>query len=163
TCQLGNFGQAVKYGDYNGNACVLGRLYTVFASSAGLANVRSFFQSFVVSSTPTTLVYNGAVTSDYHDAATLSAVLTLSGTSAGVSGQTITFSIGTQSCPGVTNAAGFASCTLTPNQVPGPYTVTASFAGAGNLQASSASASFTITKEETTLSYTGDTVIANNT
>src|SRR5262249_11846806 len=87
TCQLGNFGQAVKYGDYNRNACVLGRLYTFFASSAGLANVRSFFQSFVVSSTPTTLVYNGAVTSDYHDAATLSAVLTLSGTSAGVSGQ----------------------------------------------------------------------------
>lgn len=163
TCQIGNFGEAVKYGDYNGNACVLGRLYTVFASSAGLTNVRSSFQSFVVGSTPTTLVYNGDSTGDFHDPVTLSAVLTLSGTSAPVSGQTITFSIGTQSCPGVTTAAGFASCPLTLNQASGPYTVTANFAGAGNFQASSASASFTITREETTLSYTGDTVIANNT
>lgn len=163
TCQLGTVGQAVKYGDYNGNACVLGRLYTVFASSAGLSNVRDFFQSFVVSPTPTTLIYNGATTGDFHDPVTLSGVLTLSGTSAPVSGQTITFTIGTQSCPGVTNAAGFASCPLTLNQIPGAYTVTASFAASGNFQASSASTGFTITKEETTLSYTGDTVIGNNT
>jgi len=138
-------------------------LYTVFASSAGLANVRNFFQSFVVAPTPTTLIYNGNTQGDFHDSVTLSGVLTLSGTSAGVSGQTITFSVGSQSCPGVTNASGFASCPLTLNQVPGPYTVTANFAGAGNFQASSASAGFTITKEETTLSYTGDTVIANST
>jgi hypothetical protein len=163
TCQIGNFGEAVKYGDYNGNACVLGRLYTVFASSAGLTSVRNFFQSFVVGSTPTTLVYNGDTTGDFHDSVTLSGVLTLSGTSAPVSGQNITFTIGTQSCPGVTNPAGFASCPLTLNQASGPYTVNANFAGAGNFQASSASASFTITREETTLSYTGDTVIANNT
>ena len=39
----------------------------------------------------------------------------------------------------------------------------AKFAGAGLYQPSSASAPFTITKEETTLSYTGDTIIANNT
>jgi len=163
TCQLGNFGQAVKYGDYNGNACVLGRLYTVFASSAGLSNVRDFFQSFVVAPTPTKLVYNGATTGDFDDSVTLSGVLTLSGTTAGVNGQTVTFSVGTQSCSGVTNTAGLASCPLILNQVPGPYTVTASFAGAGNFQASSASTGFTITKEETTLNYTGDTVIANNT
>jgi hypothetical protein len=163
TCQLGNFGEAVKYGDYNGNACVLGRLYTVFASSAGLSNVRDFFQSFVVAPTPTTLVYSGDTTGDFHDSVVLSGVLTLSGTSAGVNGQTVTFSVGTQSCSGVTNAAGFGSCSLTLNQVPGPNTVTATFAGAGNFQASTASAGFTITREETTLSYTGDTVIANNT
>jgi hypothetical protein len=163
TCQLGNFGQAVKYGDYNGNACSIGRLYTVFASGAGRTSVRNFFQSFVVGSTPTTLTYTGASSGDYHDAVTLSAVLTLSGTPAGIFGQTITFSVGTQSCPGVTGAAGSASCSLTLNQVPGLYTVGASFAGAGNYQASSASKGFTITKEETTLSYTGDTVIANNT
>ncbi len=163
TCQLGNFGQAVKYGDYNGNACVLGRLYTVFASSAGLSSVRNFFQSFVVAPTPTTLVYSGDTTGDFHDSVVLSGVLTLSGTFAGVNGQSVTLSIGAQSCSGVTNAAGFASCPLTLNQVPGPNTVTASFAGAGNFQASNASTGFTITKEETTLSYTGDTVIANNT
>jgi hypothetical protein len=53
-------------------------------------------------------------TGDYNDAVTLSAVLTLSGTSAGIGpGQTITFSVGTQSCPGVTDATGAASCPLT--------------------------------------------------
>ncbi len=55
-----------------------------------------------------------------------------------------------------------ASCTLNLNQVPGPYTVTASFAGSGLYEASSSAATpFIITKEETTLSYTGPTVIAN--
>jgi hypothetical protein len=164
TCTTGN--GAVKYGDYNGNACVLGRLYTVFSSSAGqpvTGAPRNFFNSFVVCSTPTTLTYTGATTADFHDTATLSATLTLSGTSAGVANQTITFTIGTQSCPGTTDASGAASCNLTLNQIPGPYTVEAKFAGAGLYQASSASAPFTITKEETTLSYTGDTVIANNT
>jgi hypothetical protein len=161
TCNPGNSNP--KYGDYNGNACVLGRLYTAFSSSAGLTNIRNFFNAFVVASTPTTITYTGATTADFHDPASLSATLTLSGTTSPVAGQTITFTIGTQSCTGVTNAAGVAQCTLVLNQVPGPYTVTASFAGAGLFQASSASAPFTITREETTLTYTGDTVIANNT
>lgn len=163
TCQLGNFGQAVKYGDYNGNACVLGRLYTVFASGAGLTSIRNFFQSFVVSSTPTTLTYTGATTGDFHDPVTLSATLVLSGTSSPVVGQMVTFTIGAQTCSGTTNGVGTASCTLTLNQIPGSYTVTASFAASGLFQASSTSATFTITREETTLSYTGDTVIANDT
>jgi len=163
TCNTGN--GAVKYGDYNGNACVLGRLYTVISSSAGQPTTgapRDFFNAFVVSSTPTALAYTGATTADFHDPATLSAVLTLSGTSAPVAGQTITLTIGTQHCTGVTDAAGAASCILTLNQVPGPYTVTASFAGAGLFQASNAPAvPFTMTKEETTTTYTGPTNIAN--
>ena len=80
-----------------------------------------------------------------------------------MAGQTITFAIGPQSCTGITDATGAASCNLTLNQVPGPYTVTATFAGSGLFQPSSASTAFTITREETTLNYTGDTVIANNT
>jgi hypothetical protein len=101
------------------------------------------------------------IAQDYHDIATLSAKLVLQGTAIPVTGQTITFTLGTQSCNGVTDAVGVASCSLTLNQVPGPYTVLASFAGAGNYSASSGSKSFTITKEETTLSYTGPTVISN--
>jgi hypothetical protein len=162
TCKTGN--GAVKYGDYNGNYCVLGRLYTVFASSAGQPTTgapRNLYQSFVVTSTPTTTVYDGATTGDYHDDVTLSGKLTLSGTSIGVAGQTLTFTIGSQSCSGTTAASGAASCVLDLDQVPGPYTVTASFAGSGLYQASSATTPFTITKEETALSYTGLTVIAN--
>jgi len=161
-CQTGNSNP--KYGDYVGNACILGRLYTVFGSGAGATVVNNIFQSFVVGSTTTTLTYTGATTGDYHDDVTLSAKLTLSGTSAGIANQTIMFTLGSQSCSAVTDATGAASCSpLTLNQVPGPYTVNANFAVSGPYQASSASAAFTITKEETTLSYTGDTIIANNT
>ena len=162
TCQTGN--GAVKYGDYNGNYCVLGRLYTVFASSAGQPTTgapRNFYQAFVVTSTPTTTTYGGATTGDFHDDVTLSGTLTLSGTPIGVAGQTLSFTIGAQSCSGTTNTSGAASCTLNLNQVPGPYTVTASFAGSGLFEASSAATPFTITKEETTVSYTGPTIIAN--
>jgi hypothetical protein len=162
TCQTGN--GAVKYGDYNGNYCVLGRLYTVFASAAGQPTTgapRVFYQSFVVTSTTTTTVYTGETTGDYHDDVTLSGKLTLSGTSIGIAGQMLSFTIGTQSCSGTTTTSGAASCVLNLNQIPGPYTVVASFAGSGLYQASSANTPFTITKEETTVTYTGPTVIAN--
>jgi len=59
----------------------------------------------------------------------------------------------------VTDFTGSASCTLTLTQVPGSYTVTATFAGDSVYAPSSASAPFTITREETTLTYTGPTVI----
>jgi hypothetical protein len=153
TCQTG--GGIPKYGDYNGNACILGRLCTVFASAAGSSRVGDFFQCYVVSSTPTTLTYTGATTGAYNATVTVSAALTLSGTSAGIGpGQTVTFSVGTQNCSASTNAAGIASCPITLSQVPGPYTVTASFATSGNYQASSASAPFTITKAETAIVFT---------
>jgi hypothetical protein len=59
----------------------------------------------------------------------------------------------------VTDGLGVASCTLTLSQVPGSYTVTASFAGDSVYGPSSDTEPFTITKEETTLVYTGPTVI----
>jgi hypothetical protein len=160
TCTTGNSNP--KYGDYDGNACTSGRLYTEFASGAGLTSIQTFFQSFVVSATPTKVTYTGATSGDYHDPVILSAILTLSGTSTGIAGQTIKFTIGTQSCTAVTSASGFAACPpLTLNQVPGPYTVTASFTTSGNFQGSSASTAFIITREETTLSYTGDVEVTD--
>jgi hypothetical protein len=162
TCQTGN--GAVKYGDYNGNYCALGRLFTVSASSAGQLTTgapRDFYQSFVVTSTTTTTVYTGATTGDFHDDVTLSGSLRLSGTSIGIAGQSLTFTIGTQSCSGTTTTSGTASCVLNLNQVPGSYTVIASFADSGLYRASSTNTPFTITKEQTAVTYTGPTVIAN--
>jgi hypothetical protein len=167
TCQGG--GGCPKYGDYTGNACVLGRLLAAWPSATNQpggtptgGTIVSFFASTVVGPTPTTTTYTGATTADFHDTAALSAKLVLGGTSVPVAGQLITFTLGAQSCPGTTNASGFASCSLTLNQAAGPSTVTASFAGSGNFQASNSGAQpFTITKEETTLSYTGPTLIAN--
>jgi WD40 repeat protein len=105
--------------------------------------------------------YTGETSQNYHDIANLSATLVVQGTSVPIPGQTITFTLGTQSCTGTTGASGVAACSITLNQVPGSYTVNASFAGSGNDQASSDSTGFTITKEETATSYTGPTVIAN--
>ena len=168
TCQGGS--GCPKYGDYTGNACLLGRLYNVWPSatnqppaSPGSIPISSFFAETVVSSTPTTLTYTGDTTGDYHDAANLSATFVLQGTSVPISGQSITFTLGSQSCGGITNASGIASCSLTLNQIPGgAYTVTASFSASGSYQAASSSPKpFTITKEETTTTYTGPTLIAS--
>jgi hypothetical protein len=111
----------------------------------------------------TALAYTGDTAADFHDPATLTAVLTDTSVTpaAPILGVPVTFTLGAQSCSAPTNINGQASCTMTLNQVPGNYTVTASFAGNGTFLASSASAAFTITKEETTLTYTGDTLIAN--
>ncbi|HKV93318.1 MAG TPA: hypothetical protein VJW20_12290 [Candidatus Angelobacter sp.] len=109
----------------------------------------------------TTTRYTGETTQNYHDIANLSATLVVQGTSAPISGQPITFTLGTQSCAGTTGATGVAACSITLNQVPGSYTVKASFAGSGNQQASSDSTAFTITREEAATTYAGPTVIAN--
>jgi PKD repeat protein len=134
--------------------------YTVMLTvkdDAGLTN--SVSHTVTVVKRPTTMTYTGATSGDYHDAVTLSAHLADAGTSGPLSGKMITLSIGTQSCSPSTNAFGDASCSLTLTQIPGGYTVNASFAGDGLYGGSSASQAFSITKEETTVAYTGPTVI----
>ena len=110
----------------------------------------------------TKLTYTGALTGDYHDKATVSATLVDStdGDSP-VANKTIAFELGVgDTCSAVTNTAGSASCTITPTQAPGPYTIRASFAGDTVYgTAFDASRTFTVTREETTLSLTGPTVI----
>src|SRR5262245_30831720 len=120
----------------------------------------------ILTSVGTTLTYTGDVADDYHDPANLSAILAVTSTGSPIAGASVSFTLGTQSCTGTTTAVGVASCSIgSLNQVPGPYTVTASFAGGtvGGVPyfASTVAKSFTINKEETTLSYTGDKVIAN--
>ena len=110
----------------------------------------------------TKLTYNGALAGDYHDKATVSATLVDStdGDSP-VADKTISFELGVgDTCSAVTNDAGSASCTITPTQAPGPYAIRASFAGDTVYgTAFDASRTFTVTREETTLSLTGPTVI----
>ena len=107
------------------------------------------------------LAFTGAApTSDFNDPGTVSAVLT---DSAGpVSGQTVVFTLdGTETCSATTNSAGTASCAITPGEAAGSYPVTASFAGDLADLGSSATATYTVTHEETTLVYTGPTKAAN--
>ena len=113
------------------------------------------------------LTYTGPSSGDYHDAVTVSAKLVDPGDpvtpNSPVSGKTIVFQLGpsaTDVCSAKTDASGTASCSLTPTRAPGDTNITASFAGDSIYTASSdSSRTFTITKEETTLTLTGSTVI----
>jgi hypothetical protein len=133
----------------------------VYTSNSGDFNGSSGSVSQTVKKAQTTLVYNGATTEDYHDSTTVSATLTRKDDSRPVAGKTVHFTLGSASCDGQTDVSGKASCTIVPQDAAGDYPITASFAGDGNYEASSDSKTFTIKREETTLSYTGDTVILN--
>lgn len=110
-----------------------------------------------------TLTYTGATTSDYHDAFTASATLTAGGSP--VTGAPVTFTLGQgltgETCTASTNSAGSAACTLTPEEAAGQVPITARFAGNSAAGPSTATTTFTITKEETALAYTGQQRIAN--
>jgi len=109
----------------------------------------------------TALVYTGAVTEDFHDPATLSATLLNTFNGLPLVGRPVTFAIGAQSCGGTTDATGHAACVIIPNVAAGAYPLTASFPGDAQLEPAAFAGSFLVTREETTVEYTGPTVIAN--
>jgi hypothetical protein len=132
-------------------------MYTVTLTvedSAGLTANTS--QTVTVDARPTTLTYTGATSGYYNHSVTLSATLTDNETSNGVGGESIGFSLGTQSCSGVTDGSGDASCSITLAQTPGSgYTAGASFAGDSTYGGNTGSSPFTINQEPTNLTYTG--------
>jgi hypothetical protein len=111
----------------------------------------------------TSLTYDGATTGDFHDSATLSATLKRQYDASPVSGKSIHFTMASESCDATTDSSGTASCTIVPQEAAGDYTVSASFAGDAGFTDSSDSTAFKVTREQTSLEYTGDTVIANGT
>jgi hypothetical protein len=112
---------------------------------------------------PTSTTYDGASSVQYSDAATLSGTLkdTSVSPAVGVAGKQLDFEMGTQSTSGgPTDANGAASNSLAVTQTPGSVsTVKASFAGDSGYDASSDTKSFSITKEDCTLTYSGDTLV----
>ncbi len=114
---------------------------------------------------PTTLKVNSA-TGQYNVATTISGVLTNSNTSAAIAGEPVNFVLnGNETCSGITNSAGTASCSVTPGEAKGTYPLTASFAGDTTqspvLLASNGSNNFVVTPDPTAITYTGATT-ANN-
>ena len=116
--------------------------------------------------TPTTLTVS-AGTSDFADAATVSAVLTNSVTGAPIAGENVKLTLNSssdpsQSCWATTNGSGVASCSITPNEPAGSYSLGATFAGdtarAPQLLSSSATNTFVVTLEETAITYTGPSI-----
>ncbi|TFD72735.1 choice-of-anchor L domain-containing protein [Cryobacterium gelidum] len=110
----------------------------------------------------TTTAYTGSTTVQYSDSIGLSGVLTdtMADPDAPVSGKDLTFTLGTQSTTGSTGAAGTASGSITMSQSPGAYQVTTSFAGDAGFAASSDTDSVTVAKEDSTLTYSGETMVA---
>lgn len=118
--------------------------------------------SFEVTRKPTTLTYTGAVTGDFHDPATVSARLTITSSGAAVGGRPVVFTLNNaETCTADTDANGVASCAITPQEKAGTYPLTAAFAGSKALLPSGATVDFEVTKEETSLAYTGDVKVAN--
>jgi hypothetical protein len=136
--------------------------YTASASYAGSAAYKAATGSaaFTINKEETQLVYSGGTTSNYHDVFTARATLTDPVEATPVAGKAISFELGSgDTCSATTDFSGVASCSITPTQAAGSYTVTASFGPDTDYVNASTSAPFTITKEETTLAYTGPTVI----
>lgn len=105
-------------------------------------------------------ITGGAATGDYNDPATVAATLT--DELGPVAGQNVTFALnGAETCTAVTNSSGVAACSITPQEAAGPYPLTASFAGSAADLGSTATATFTVTHEETTTTYTGPAKAAN--
>ena len=131
-----------------------------FTSDTANFNNSSVSTTQIVNRARTTLSYDGTRSADFNDVAVLSARLTRTDNSSPVAGKTVTLTMGSESCVQATDANGEAACTITPAEAAGPFTVTAVFSGDGNYLSSADSQPFTVTREETTTTYTGPTVIA---
>jgi hypothetical protein len=107
-----------------------------------------------------TLRATGAGTSDFHDPATVAAVLSDDG--GPLAGRTVTLTLnGAETCSATTDASGTAACSLTPQEAAGTYTLHASFAGDATHLAAQNDSPFVVTLEETALTYTGPAKASN--
>jgi hypothetical protein len=114
----------------------------------------------VADATTTTLDPGNATSGQITDQVTVGATL-VDSDDAPLAGESITFSIGSATGSGMTDAAGHASATLTLASPAGAQTLTASFAGADLQGASSDSEPFTVNKENTVLAL-ADAVATKN-
>ena len=106
------------------------------------------------------LSYTGPLSGDVDDAVTLTAQLSADSETA-IPAATVTFALGSVHCTATTDITGTASCPITPNQAAGTYPLTVVFAGDARFGAATASTTFTVTKEETKVAYTGATTLRN--
>ena len=139
--------------------------YTVETDFAGDGYYHSSHDSdpFDIQKEDTVLVYNGDLSEQYSDTAKVSATLTdadsglvIGDPHPGCEGETITFTIGTQSTSAISDATGYAEGAITLMQAPDTYTVETDFAGTDYYLPAHDSDSFTVEKEDTVLTYNGD-------
>jgi kumamolisin len=136
--------------------------YTVGVSFAGdepTYEGSSTSAGFTLEKEESKLTYNGALTTHYHDAVKVSATLIDPEGGAPIAHKPIVFRLGVSDmCTAMTDESGNASCMITPHTT-GTQPLEASFAGDADYLSSSDPRLFSVTPEETTMTYTGPTVI----
>ena len=101
------------------------------------------------------IAYTGASSGPQHGSVTVSAALTDKANPAGAAGRTVNFALsGGGSVNATTNSSGVATATLPLGGPPRSATITATFAGAANLQPASVSTPFTVTVAESSTTVT---------
>ena len=128
------------------------------ASATSTVQVGPTAVSTTLTVTPTTGTYGSPTT--------VTGTLTNNYTNTPVAGETVTLKLnGTQPCTGTTNASGVATCTITPSEPGGTYTLSGSFGGdtttVPTLLPSTGSGTVVVTKAPTTVTYTGSTSITS--
>ena len=85
-----------------------------------------------------------------------------------IQGEKVAFTLNNaETCTGITDTTGTASCPITPGEPAGTYTLVGTFAGDTStalplpLLGSTNSANFVVALEETGLAYTGQTQVFN--
>jgi RHS repeat-associated protein len=109
----------------------------------------------------TAVTYTGPSFGDYGDALTLAARLTQAATGQALAGQTLSFTLGTQTLSGVTDATGTATVTITPALPPSAVALSIVFAGGVGYGGSAASVLLAIHRDDTALVYAGPKAVAN--
>jgi hypothetical protein len=122
----------------------------VLVTSPSIANAVGATSLVVTNTDCSTIAYTGATSAPVSGSATVSAQLSdLAGGSVG--GRTVTFALGGGgSVTGVTNSSGVATATLPMTGAVRNTTITASYAGAADLAAASASSAFAVQVNPTT-------------
>jgi len=109
---------------------------------------------------PTAVIYTGPSFGDFGDLLTLSARLTAATTGQPLAGQTLSFTFGTQTLTGVTDATGTATVTVTPTVSPSAVPLNIVFAGSVGYGGSAASVLVAVHRDDTALVYTGPAGVA---
>lgn len=145
---------------YTGSAVGTDTVGATATNPAGIIHSLNTVNVDWVKRQPALTITGGASSSDFNDPATVAATFT--DALGPVAGETVAFTLnGSETCSGTTGANGVVSCSVTPQEPAGSYTLTAAFGGNATDLPASASAQFTVTHEETTLTYTGPTKAAN--
>jgi hypothetical protein len=112
-------------------------------------------QTFIVTARPTITTATN-VTAPAGGSAALAATLTDKETGAAIAGKTVALTVGSDTCSGVTDLTGKATCSVTASEGVGGHGWSAAFVGAGGYAGSTGTATLTIQPVATATAYTGD-------